>query len=80
VRVSKNLRDELRHFLKKNNIFTGLHWYPLHKMSLFKKCKKGNLKNTNLVADELISLPFHARLSNNDLKKVCNKIRLFLNE
>ncbi len=80
VRVSKNLRDNLRHFLKKNNIFTGLHWYPLHKMSLFKKCKKGNLKNTNLVAEELISLPFHARLSNNDIKKVCDKIRLFLNE
>ena len=39
-----------------------------------------NLKNTNLVADELISLPFHARLSNNDIKKVCDKIRLFLNE
>ena len=49
-------------------------------MSLFKKCKKGNLKNTNLVAEELISLPFHARLSNNDIKKVCDKIRLFLNE
>ena len=80
IRVSSNLRDNLRHFLKKNKIFTGLHWYPLHKMSLFKNCKKGNLSNTKVVSEELISLPFHAKLSNNEVKKVCTKIKKFLND
>ena len=80
VRVNSKIRDDLRYYLKKNNIFTGLHWYPLHKMSLFKKFRSDNLKNTNKAYKELISLPFHAKLTNKDVEKVCYKLRKFLNE
>lgn len=80
VRVNSKIRDDLRHYLKKNNIFTGLHWYPLHKMSLFKKFKSDNLKNTNKAYKELISMPFHAKLTNKDVEKVCYKLKRFLND
>ena len=80
IRVNSKIRDDLRHYLKKNNIFTGLHWYPLHKMSLFRKFRSDKLKNTNMVYKELISMPFHAKLTNKDVEKVCYRLRKFLNE
>ena len=49
-------------------------------MSLFRKFRSDKLKNTNMVYKELISMPFHAKLTNKDVEKVCYRLRKFLNE
>ena len=77
IRVKKKYRDKLRSFLRTKNIFTGLHWYPNHKLTLFKKCKKGNLSVTNKVASELITLPLFYNLKIKDQKYICNQIKIF---
>lgn len=60
----KNLknRKSLQLFLLKQGIETGWHYQPNHLLSFYKR-KNINLKNTDLVSSELLSLPLH-----NDLK------------
>lgn len=77
IRVKKQFRDNLRKFLRKNNILTGLHWKPNHIYSLFKKDRKGSMQITNSVAQELISLPFYTNLKYSQQVKVCKLINVF---
>ena len=80
IRVKKKYRDKLRVYLRKNNIMTGLHWKSNHIYSLFKKFRKGSMKITNSVTEELITLPLFVGLSRKDQSRICNKINLFFKE
>ena len=77
IRVKKQYRDNLRKFLRKKNILTGLHWTPNHIYSLFKKDRKGSMQITNNVARELISLPYYTNLKYSQQVKVCDFINVF---
>jgi len=77
IRVQKKYRDKLRGYLRKKNIFTGLHWYPNHKLTLFKKCKKGDLSITNKVASELITLPLFYKLEKKEQRYISEQIESF---
>jgi len=78
IRVKKKYRDRLRIYLRKKNVFTGLHWYPNHKLTLFKNCKKGDLSVTNKVASELITLPLFYKLEKKEQKYIFNQVQNFL--
>jgi dTDP-4-amino-4,6-dideoxygalactose transaminase len=77
IRVKKKYRDRLRSYLRKKNIFTGLHWYPNHKLTLFNKCKKGDLSVTNKVSSELITLPLFHKLEKKEQKYIFNQVQNF---
>ena len=71
-------RDSVVNFLKKNKIFTSIHYAtPLSKMSYYKK--KYNLKldfnkNSSIYAKSNISLPNYPKLSNLEVEYICSKI------
>lgn len=77
IRVPKERRDPLRAFLRERNIDTGIHWQPGHWFSLFKDCKHGDLSVTDAIGHEILSLPLHSRMADEDLDRVVSGIEAF---
>lgn len=76
VRVSRFKRDELREFLLSRDIETGIHYYPNHRLTLFKN-PKDKCPNTEILGSELITLPLHSDLEFDDLERVVNSLKDF---
>jgi len=74
IRVPENLREGLRGFLSNNGIDTGIHWQPGHSFSLLKNYPKGNLKVTEKVALEILSLPLSSTMDISDADRVADAI------
>jgi dTDP-4-amino-4,6-dideoxygalactose transaminase len=55
--------------LLKSNIETGIHYQPIHTMSFY-KIKNSSLPITSKIGNDVVSLPMHANLSNDDISKV----------
>lgn len=77
IRVDAKYRDNLRIYLRERKVMTGLHWQPNHIYSLFKKYKKGSMKLTNRIGNELITLPLYVGLKRNEQIKICKYISDF---
>lgn len=77
IRVDEAKRDDLRAYLLKNGIDTGIHWQPGHWMSLFKNARRGDLSVTDNVAKEIMSLPLHSKMSAADSEKIVSEIGEF---
>ncbi len=68
-------RDELKDFLHKNDIETGIHYpVPVHKQPIFKDC---NLPKTDSVCKEILSLPMYPLLSDEQVTRICDRINEF---
>ena len=75
-------RDQLRQYLKENNIMTGIHYpVPIHLQPAASKLgyKKGDFPITEEQSDKILSLPVHQHLTKHDLKIIVNKIDEFFN-
>jgi dTDP-4-amino-4,6-dideoxygalactose transaminase len=73
-------RDELAKFLGDNGVSTGLHYpIPLHQQPCFKDLgyKKGDFPVTENLAETGLSLPMYPELSDEQIKYVSDKIKLF---
>ena len=69
---SKN-RDSIIQNLKKNEIGFGIYYpKPLHFYNHLKKYAHKDLKNSESLANEVLSLPVHPALSTRDLEKIVN--------
>ncbi len=77
IRVPEEKRDALRGYLRERGVDTGIHWQPGHWFTLFKKCRKGDLPVTDKVGREILSLPSHPCLSQEELDIVCDSIASF---
>lgn len=77
IRVFNGKRDALRTHLKKNGIDTGIHWQPGHNFSYLKKFRRGDLSVTEKIASEILSLPLHSDITDEDLKKIISSIKSF---
>lgn len=80
IRVTKDFpvtRNILFKKLLKHGIRTSVHYKPLNKFSLFKKTAKSyaTLKNSNLLYDEILSLPMYPTLSKSNQDLVINSIK-----
>ena len=65
-------------FIKKmteSGIETGIHYKPIHTMSMYKL--KNNLPITNNVGDTIVSLPMHPNLTENDIDKIVSSVNKF---
>ena len=60
--------------LSKEGISTTLHYKPLHLFSAYKKYKKMNLKNSTLLFNEILSLPFFPDITKKQQDKVIKLI------
>ena len=75
----KKTRNDLINFLKKNKIFTNIHYKPIHLQPYFKKFgfKKGDFKNAEEYYERAISLPIHPNLQKKEVMMVIKKINNF---
>ena len=65
-------RDGLMDYLAEYGIGTGLHYKPLYKYPMF---KQKNLLVTEKVFNEIITLPLHLNLTEEDIKQNCGRIQ-----
>jgi dTDP-4-amino-4,6-dideoxygalactose transaminase len=77
VRVLNGRRDELRAYLKQQGIDTGIHWQAGHKFSFFRDCRHGSLAVTELISEQILSLPLHSNMDDNDINKIIKTIQTF---
>jgi len=77
--IGKN-RDALAKFLDKKNIPYGIYYpVPLHQQKAYKNIsfENTNFQNTLQVVNEVISLPMHTELEEEQIEYICNTILSF---
>ncbi|MBV7440675.1 DegT/DnrJ/EryC1/StrS family aminotransferase [Weeksellaceae bacterium TAE3-ERU29] len=83
LRVLDTDRDELQHFLAENDIPAMIYYpVPLHQQKAY---NRGNYDDkdfpvTMQLIDEVISLPMHTELTEEQLEKITTTIKTFFNE
>tara|TARA_B110000305_G_C19465309_1_gene657426 strand:- start:12420 stop:13595 length:1176 start_codon:yes stop_codon:yes gene_type:complete len=81
--ILTNKRDELKEYLYSKNIPTMIYYpKPMHHQSAYKKYhkKSSNLIVSERLSKEVISLPFHPYLNNNQITFIIEKIRNFFSK
>jgi len=74
--TKEGLRNKIMKKLSRNNIESQIGTYALHCLSTFKKFpRKGNLKNSEFLYKNSISLPLHEELSNGEQEFIGKIIR-----
>ena len=70
-------RDQLIEALRKENIFTQVHYIPVHLQPFYeeKGCKKGDLPCAEAYYEQCLSLPMYPTLSNDEQDFVIAKIK-----
>ena len=74
--IRVRMRDELREFLKEHEIATGLYYpIPVHLQPAIKKLVRPvKLPVTERVVNEILSLPMHPFLKDEDVEFIANKV------
>lgn len=70
-------RDGLNAWLGEHNIHTGMHFKPLHFMDAWKDCEGGDLFNTESVFKEILSIPVHDGLTDEEQEYVIQTVKDF---
>jgi len=73
-------RNKLLNFLKKNNVFAGIHYpIPIHHQPAYKKMlkKKVKLPITEKLSKEILSLPIYPELSLKKVDLICKLVNSF---
>jgi perosamine synthetase len=65
-------RSKLRKELAKKGIETGIHYKPIHKMSMYNN--NSQLPNTEKISEQIVSIPTHPNLLENDVEKIISLI------
>ena len=71
-------REKFRKNMLKHGIETGTHYKPIHKMSMYKKNIK--IQVTDKIANNIVSLPTHPNLTENDINKIIRCVNRFSHE
>jgi dTDP-4-amino-4,6-dideoxygalactose transaminase len=73
-------RDKLIQHLYKKKIATSVHYIPAIYLTYYKKLfKKNNLINTKYAYNNIVSIPFHNNLKENEIRYVSKEILNFFN-
>ncbi len=73
--VRSKKRDGLREFLKKNDIFTQVHYpMPVYSQEGYKELEHDKLANTESIMKEILSLPMFPELTKEEVDKVIGKV------
>ena len=81
LRILNNKRDGLAKYFSDLNIPFGIYYpIPLHKQKAYNDSRyiDDDFRNTNLLCKEVISLPMHTELDEDQINFICEKIRDFL--
>ncbi len=79
--IEINDRKKLYDFLKTHNIFSQIHYIPLHTLPYYKNIgyDKANLENSENYYNKCISLPIYPSLTNTEQEFVISKVLEFIN-
>jgi perosamine synthetase len=72
-----SLRERVRASLREKGIATQIYFTPIHLQPFYQQCQAGNipsLPRTEQAAEECLAVPFHTRLSEMEIKYVCDAI------
>ena len=62
--------------MMKSGIETGAHYPPVHLMTYYKK--KTSLPNTEQVGKDVVTLPMHPNLTDEEINYVIKKVNSFI--
>lgn len=79
IRVKNNWRNQLKDYLMEHNIESGISYIPCHTFSLFAN-DSVCLPITDQIYKEILCLPIHPELTNEDIMEVINCIKEFVNQ
>ena len=68
-------RTQFRKQLENEGIETGTHYKPVHHMSYYKN--KNHLPVTEKISNQIVTLPIHPNLTDNQLSKIINSVNKF---
>ncbi|MCX8011388.1 MAG: DegT/DnrJ/EryC1/StrS family aminotransferase [Ignavibacteria bacterium] len=77
----KLTRDEVLTKLHKMNIGTGVHYIALHLQPFYKEkfgYKRGDFPNAEFISDRTFSIPFSAKLTDEDVEDVVEALKVIL--
>ena len=79
--IEINNRKKLYDFLRTHNIFSQIHYIPLHTLPYYKDIgyNNANLKNAENYYNKCISLPMYPSLTNTEQEFVISKVLEFIN-
>lgn len=77
IRVPSQSRSRFREFLREHGVDTGIHWQPGHTYELFRNSRCGNLEVTNRISQEIVTLPLHSEMLEEDIYRVSQAIKSF---
>ncbi len=80
IRILDGSRDKLNEYLTGNDIPNMIYYpVPIHQQSAYKDSKilRNGLVNTDRLSEQVLSLPMHTELSEDQLNYICHKIMDF---
>lgn len=83
VNNGRKTRDELKNYLNKKGIGAKVYFYPNHLTSFYKKkfgCKKGFLKETEAISDNVLTLPMYPDLIKEEMDFMAKEIKTFFSK
>lgn len=78
IRVLDGRREALIAALKEQGIDTGIHWIPGHQFRYLRDCRRGDLRVTERVGTEILTLPLHSYMEARTVRRVTDAIAAFL--
>ena len=76
IRVKDGKRNALKDYLMEHDIESGISYIPCHHFSRFKSNDK--LPVTDDIYEEVLCLPMHYELSDDDVMEVCGRVKEFM--
>ena len=77
IRVLNNKRDGLRHYLIDSNVECGIHYYLNHLLSYYGR-REGELPITEQIYNELLTLPLHPELKEEEQDYIIKTVKEFM--
>jgi dTDP-4-amino-4,6-dideoxygalactose transaminase len=69
-------RDALKAYLTEHGVGSDIHYpVPVHQQAPYAEFARGELPNTERLANEILSLPIYPELSDTDVDYVCDVLR-----
>lgn len=81
--IKTKKRNELKEWLTKNKISTGIYYpTPIHLQPAYKfmKHQPGDFQKTEKFCNEILSIPIHQYLKPKEIEYITNKIRMFFEQ
>jgi len=72
-------RKSVQDYLSSRGIQSGIHYYPNHKLTLFKETKEP-LPIIESIYSRILTLPLHPDLTLNEVKTVCDELKICIDK